>query len=306
MMIYERSFLVCCFAALLLLYSCEEGGDANTPIEPTIYYIPVVVHVIHKGEPLGEGYNLSDERIMRQIEILNEDFRRKEGTPGYNDHPDGADARIEFVLARSTPDGDPTSGIVRIDTNLIKNPISYGERFNHFAHYSYWDYRHYLNIWIEPLPEDFINVALGMATGPDTDLLGHELLLDGEPTQAEGIIINSFHFGESGIASDYNLGRTLTHEAGHYLGLLHLWGSGDCDTNDYCEDTPPISHHQSGCPAGAMACDGGNSMIGNYMDYTADACMSIFTDDQVARMHYVLEKSEARKSLLTSPGLELP
>lgn len=165
----------------------------------------------------------------------------------------------------------------------------------------------YLNIWLDPLPENLIDIVLGEATGPDTDLPGSHLLLDGEPLQAEGIIINTFHFGESNINSDYNLGRTLTHEAGHYLGLLHLWGGGDCDSNDYCEDTPPVNKNTVGCPSNnPLACNGEPAMIENYMDYTADRCMNIFTNDQKERMHYVLKNSPYRKTLLTSPGLKNP
>tara|TARA_R110000796_G_scaffold252571_1_gene388008 strand:+ start:54655 stop:55455 length:801 start_codon:yes stop_codon:yes gene_type:complete len=266
-----------------------------------------VVHVIHQGEKIGEGYNLSEERIIDQIKTLNEDFRRKVGTRGFNNHPNGADTRIEFVLAKSTPNGTPTNGIVRIDSSTINNPIPINQRYDHFAYYSYWDYKHYLNIWIDPLPETFIDVILGFATGPNSDLPGNHLFALGEPIQAEGIIINSFHFGKSAIQSNYNLGRTLTHEVGHYLGLLHLWGSYDCATNDYCEDTPPVSNHNSGCPTNIpLACNGEPAFIANYMDYTADDCMNMFTKDQVKRMHYVLENTSARKSLIHSPGLKEP
>lgn len=297
-----KATLTC--VALLLIFSCEDNSKENEPVEPEIYKIPVVVHVLHLGEPVGQGYNLSEERIKGQIASLNDDFRRREGTRGYNTHPDGADARIEFVLASTDPHGDPTNGIVRIDTTLFDNPVPTNNRFNHYAWYSYWDYQHYLNIWIEPFPEALKDVLLGEATGPNTDLPGYERLLKGEPVQAEGVLINSFHFGESELASDYNLGRTLTHEVGHYLGLLHLWGSGDCATNDYCDDTPPMSQNLPGCGAGSLACDGQPAMTENYMTYTPDRCMNIFTNDQVERMHYVLKNSPARKSLLTSPGLD--
>src|SRR5262245_32404205 len=84
-----------------------------------LYRIPVVVHIIYTGEPEGEGYNYSIERVEAQIRTLNEDFRRKEGTPGFNSHPDGEDPRIEFVLAQVDPEGEPTNGIVRVDRNLV-------------------------------------------------------------------------------------------------------------------------------------------------------------------------------------------
>lgn len=285
----------------MVMTFCHEDEDPlpiadPDPNEP-LYRIAVVVHVIHIGEPEGEGTNLSRERIEEQIRILNEDFRRKPGTPGFNDHPAGGDSRIEFFLATETPDGQPTDGIVRINRNLFENPIS-DNLFNHYAWYSYWDYTRYLNIWTQPLPEFYTDVVLGVATGPETDLPGGHLFQKGEPFQAEGIVINAAHFGASDISSNYNMGRTLTHEVGHYLGLLHLWGKGDCENNDYCDDTPPVSGHTIGCPeTPPLACDGSFAMTSNYMDWTFDRCMNLFTKDQIARMHYVLENSPARKIL---------
>ena len=268
-----------------------------------IYKIPAVVHVLHRGEPVGEENNISKERIEAQIRILNEDFRRKEGTPGFNTHPDGGDARIEFVLAKTSPDGEPTDGIIRVDMTQFENPTDDGIIFNYYAYYSYWNPEDYLNIWTVPdWPKD---VLLGMATGPITDLPGGDTFEKPDPT--DGIIINAPHFGPSDMKSDHNLGRTATHEIGHYLGLLHIWGAVGCDKDDYCEDTPPQNKSHGGCPAGPpLACDGRPAMIENYMDYTADRCMNIFTNDQISRMHTVLENSPRRKSLLTSPGLNDP
>lgn len=292
----------------VVLVGC--GGDSPTGTEPPEAppVIPVVVHVLHKGEPVGTGYNLPAARILRQIEILNEDFRRKEGTRGHNTHADGADTGIEFTLARSDPKGSPTNGIHRVDITTIANPIPENDQFRHYAHYGYWDHRHYMNVWILPYPEATKDLFLGRATGPDTDLPGHQLLLEGEPSQPEGVHINFFHFGETGGAGNHELGRSLTHEVGHYLGVLHPWGDGDCATNDYCDDTPPVTAAQSSCPSTPpQACDGsGPTQVTNYMDYVPDDCMNLFTNDQAARMQYVLENSAARKSLLSSPGLRDP
>lgn len=286
------------------LLACENSTrpDDDRPAEDEIYRIPVVVHVLHEGEPVGTAFNLSASRIERQIEILNEDFRRREGTPGFNEHPVGADARIEFVLARSTPEGEATDGIHRVDITQVENPVPPNQRYDYYAHYGYWDHRHFLNIWTEPLPPEFVDIVLGTATGPNTDLPGAENLVAGEPLQSEGILINSAHFGETELSEDYNLGRTLTHEVGHYLGLLHLWGAGDCENNDYCDDTPPVTQRNISCASQPLACDGSAAFVSNYMDYTPDACMNFFSADQVARMRYVLENSEDRISLHASPG----
>lgn len=291
---------------LILLGSCDSGGMTDPTPDPTpeIYTIPAVVHVIHDGEPVGEGHNLSDARIERQIEILNEDYRRKAGTRGFNTHPDGGDARIEFVLAKVAPDGTPTDGIVRVDATTTPNPTDPNNLFDYYASYSYWDPARYLNIWTMPLPASTVDIVLGKATGPETDLPGADKLLRGEPFQAEGVLVNAAHFGESNLDSEYSLGRTLTHEVGHYLGLLHTWGTGECETNDYCEDTPPVAQAVQGCPTQPpLACNGQPVMIENYMNYTFDRCMNTFSKDQIARMHYVLKNSPGRKTLLRSLAL---
>jgi hypothetical protein len=291
---------------LMFLFSCDSEGIITPTPDPQIFKIPVVVHVIHFGEPIGVGHNLSNDRIEGQIRIVNEDYRRKEGTRGFNTHPDGGDARIELVLAQLAPDGSATDGIVRVNAGAVDNPTSPNQLFDYYAHYSYWDPEEYLNIWSIPL-EGAIDVVLGMATGPETDLPGAHLFIPGEPFQAEGILVNSAHFGESGLNSRHNLGRTLTHEVGHYLGLLHTWGGGECVTNDFCDDTPPVAAPVQGCPSEIpMACDGQPVMIENYMNFTFDECMNTFTNDQIERMHYVLENSPRRKSLLISPALAGP
>ncbi len=293
----------------LIFVACDTEGVVDLfPEEPQrdIYRIPVVVHVVHRGEAIGEGTNLSIEQIQSQIRVLNEDYRRKVGTRGYNEHPDGGDARIEFTLAKTAPDGTPTDGVVRInflEQDVPEEPV--GE-FNQFAGYSYWSPEHYVNVWVVPFV-DLEGLFLGKATGPETDLPGGDEFEQGEPIQAEGIIVNSVHFGESNSDSEYNLGRTLTHEMGHYLGLLHPWGSHSCETNDYCDDTPPVSEPVTGCPGSTrVGCDGRPVMMQNFMNWSPDRCMNTFTNDQIARMHYVLEHSPRRNSLLDSPGLEAP
>lgn len=292
---------------LLLTASCQKNDDIpeirlpETDPEKEIYKIPVVVHVLHNGEAIGVGPNISKERIESQIEILNQDYRRKYGTRGYNDHPNGGDAGIEFILAKFTPDGKPTDGIVRVNQDEVENPYE-GSNFDYMAGYSYWDPASYLNIWTIATHNDYVDSFLGVATGPETDLPGAHLLTPGEPHQAEGIIMGYHHFGVSDINSKYNLGRTLTHEIGHYLGLLHTWGAKDCTYNDYCDDTPAVDTYVSGSTP-FIGCGGELVMIGNYMNWSDDEVMNIFTNDQIYRMRYVLQNSPGRKSLLTSIGL---
>lgn len=286
---------------------------AMTRRSAEVYRIPVVVHVIHFGEAVGEGFNISKERIESQIRVLNEDFRRKEGTPGFNDHPDGGDAMIEFVLARSSPSGEATDGIVRVDINSKEPPPFQGNPIASGAYFSYWDPELYFNIWSFPGVAD---TGLGYAAFPVSDLPGLEdkkdedLMVPGIGL-VDGISITAQHFGESDLKSKYNRGRTGTHEVGHFLGLFHLWGKNvngkpSCDVDDFCEDTPPTGAATTSCSENLKGCDGSRVMIENYMDYADDVCMNIFTQDQIARMHTVLENSPRRKSLLTSPGLNPP
>lgn len=286
---------------LVLLFACDTKEiivpDPIPDPDPEIYTLPVVVHVIHVGEPVGEGTNLSVKQIESQLRTLNEDFRRKEGTRGYNDHPDGGDAKIEFVLAKTDPQGNPTNGIVRLNAKAFGDTVHYAQ-FEWYADLSYWNPEHYINIWTEPYPEGLNGLILGFARGPKTDLLGGELFQQGEPVYRDGILVNAAHFGESEIPSKYNFGRTLTHEMGHYLGVLHTWGGGDCEHNDYVEDTPPVD------TAFGPTCNGERKMVENYMTFSVDAVMNIFTNDQIFRMHYVLENSPYRTTLLDSPGLK--
>ena len=275
------------------------NSKANKSAIELTYRIPVVVHVLHSSEPVGEGFNFSDERIVGQIRTLNEDFRKKEGTPGFNSHPDGADTQIEFVLAQIDPEGNPTNGIVRVDRNLVHSLPGASDILVLSSRYSYWDPERYLNIWCWDI--GFHTIYAGRSQFPVSDLEG---LPQNEDIEADGIFINAVYFGEgeNDTIPNFNMGRTLTHEMGHFLGLLHTFGPGGCNYTDYCEDTPPTSSATYRCQVPEpIACDGRPVMIENYMDYSYDRCMNIFTKDQTARMRIVLENSPRRKSLITSP-----
>lgn len=279
-------------------------GDTINPIDPPLDDAPpllvltVVVHVIHSGEPEGEGPNISAERVAAQLRILNEDFGREAGTPGFNDHPVGTDARIRFELAQTDPDGDPTNGIHRVDRSAVENPVPPDQLFDFYAHFGYWDPNRYINIWTMPLPEEATDIILGLATGPESTLPGSDLLTPGEPDQAEGILINAPHFGPSNLSTLHGSGRTLTHEMGHYLGLLHLWGDGGCVDNDFVADTPPVAAVVRSCPVPrATGCGGEPIQHENYMTYAPDDCMNLFTEEQVDRMRHVLATSPRRATL---------
>lgn len=264
-----------------------------------VLQIPVVVHVIHRGEAVGEGTNIPFEQIEDQIRILNEDFRRQNADtiatlPIFE--PLAADVMIEFVLARQTPDGFVTNGVTRTEGNQISYGINSAGTLSDL---SYWPAEDYFNIWVAPLRNGY----LGYAQFPISDLEGLEEASNNRET--DGVVIDYRYFGSTGNAVSGSLGRTTTHEVGHFLGLRHIWGDGDCSADDFVEDTPLQSSESDGCPIDPVSC-GSPDMYQNYMDYTDDVCMNLFTQNQKERMRIVLLNSPRRASLLTSYALTPP
>jgi hypothetical protein len=259
-----------------------------------VYKIPTVVHVVHHGEPVGIGSNITQEQIMSQFDVLNEDFRRIGG--GHNEHPDGADIQIEFVPVLVDPQG-----------NLLEEP-GIDRVFGYNAHYEYdpieyelkpntqWDPDRYFNIWVLKFGGGFSNI-LGYAQFPT--LSGLDGLSDEGFEFTDGIVIGYQYFGRTGnVKAPFNLGRTTTHEVGHWLGLRHIWGDGDCTVDDYCADTPNASGPNYSCTIRDSCPGDGPDMIENYMDYSTDGCMNIFTNDQRSRIRTVMELSPRRNTLV--------
>ena len=268
--------------------------------EPRV--IPVVVHVIHNGTAVGVEANISDAQILQQIRVLNEDFRRKNADAIRTPEeflPVAADANIEFVLAKQDPNGLPTNGIVRKQgPKTIYSP----EDATLLGQTSQWNPEEYLNMWVVPLVDPF----LGFATFPTSNLPG----LNFAPAAAirDGVTVDYQFFGTGpGTAANTN-GRTTTHEVGHYLGLRHIWGDGGCEVDDFVLDTPNQDNpNQTICNANPVRFSCGNSnMIQNYMDYTPDPCMNLFTRGQVDRFDVVLANSPRRASLVNSRGTKDP
>lgn len=267
--------------------------------------IPVVVHIIHNGDAIGSGENITDAQILSQIRVLNEDYRRAFNTPGYNEDLVGADTQIEFCLAQINETGQPTTGITR--TNLGVSSWERAQVESNLKPQTQWDPEKYLNIWVCRFGGDLSDV-LGYAQFPQGS--GLPGLDQSGFAFTDGVIISYQCFGSStyypqgSYNSSYNQGRTTTHEVGHYLGLRHIWGDGsNCINNtDYCNDTPFSAQANYGCQFGIDSCPNqdGLDMINNYMDYSNDICMNIFTNDQKTRMRTVLESADRRASLLTS------
>jgi PKD repeat protein len=254
----------------LLLNYLQTNDNNFKSGSSAIRVIPVVVHVIHDG-----GFsNISIAQIESQIQVLNEDFGRIEFTNGYGN---GVDTRVRFCLAKQDPEGNCTNGVVRIQTPLANHDaVQRGQ----LKELSFWDNTRYLNIYVVKSISG--NVA-GYASFP------------GGPASEDGIVVRQNYFGTTGTAS--GLGRTPTHEVGHWLGLYHTFNNGcgqdTCLDGDYVCDTPPANAPNYGCPSSSNSCNNDvpdvNDQIQNYMDYSNDACQNRLSQGQSDRIHATLD-----------------
>lgn len=274
--------------------------------------IPVVVHVIHSGEPYGVGANITDEQVMSQITVMNQDYRKMAGTPGWNTNAVGVDTMIQFALAKVDLNGNPTNGIDRV--NLCQPSWSTTDIDLTVKPSTTWDATQYMNMWSVNFSD---GTLLGYAQFPSSSGLGG-LNANGGAANTDGVVANwstfgSTAFGPFNMNAPYDKGRTMTHEVGHFLGLRHIWGdSSSCvvnatdSNNDYCLDTPAAAAPNFSCPQPPVppidSCPSspGNDMVENYMDYTNDICMSIFTQNQKDRFTAVMNASPRRSTLKTS------
>ena len=232
------------------------------------YDIPVVVHVLYNNE----DQNISDARVFSQIETLNndynalnielddipEEFQNVIGTVGFN-----------FCLVQEDLNGNSFTGINRVYTNIESfQGFSDDMKKSDQGGVDAWDTENYLNIWVCDLNGN----TLGFSTMP------------GDDPDIDGVVIDYQYFGVDLLSTNpYNLGRTGTHELGHYFNLEHTFYAG-CSDWDGCDDTPALLSPTYGCPSYPQEACQSNNMTMNYMDYTNDACMSMFTICQAERM----------------------
>ena len=267
------------------------NNTSSSKSMPNLITIPVVVHVIYKNS----SQNISDAQIFSQIDILNEDFRMNNSDA--SSVPSAfagvaADCEIEFCLAVRDPNGNVTTGITRNYTTTSSFSGYTSMKYSSTGGQDAWNTSDYLNIWVCNLASGL----LGFATFP------------GGNSSTDGVVCDYAYFGNTGTAtSPYDLGRTATHEVGHWLNLYHIWGDSYCG-NDYVSDTPKHEESNYGCPSypHASSCSGTGSsgeMFMNYMDYTNDACMFMFSTGQKNRMRATLNGS--RSSLLSSLGCQV-
>lgn len=246
------------------------------------YIIPVVFHVIYENE----RDNISLEQIEDQMRIINEDFARLNpdtaNTPNVFAEYAGK-TNIQFRLAKLDPEGRCTEGVTRTYSHLTYKAKNKDKKLIQ------WPPQNYLNIWVVnniDIEVDGFGGVLGFAQFPN-DLLANP--------ETDGIVLRNDRCGSIGTAFKQGAGRTLTHEIGHWLSLIHIWGDEDCG-DDEVHDTPIAKEKNFGCPtyplkrsactkpSGQEITQDKGEMYMNYMDYTYGSCQNMFSLGQGKRM----------------------
>jgi hypothetical protein len=263
-----------------------EKGEAQR-VWRKLVTIPVVVHVVHKTDE----ENISDEQVKSQIDVLNQDYRGANADRSKVPDPWkglSADPNIAFALATKDPKGKATNGITRVQTTVDSFGTDDAVKSKAGGGVPPWPTDRYLNLWVCNLGDGL----LGYAQFP------------GGPAKTDGVVILYTAFGTKGAAADpFNLGRTATHEVGHWLNLRHIWGdTNDCSGSDQVSDTPRAMAPNYGKPDWPhISCNNGpnGDMFMDYMDYVDDNAMFMFTQGQAARMNATL--AGPRKKIAGTP-----
>jgi hypothetical protein len=277
--------------------------------------IPVVVHIVLPNPEI-----VTDADIEYFINALNRDFSglnadSANGAPFYNVR---GHSLLRFQLARRTPAGLLTNGIERKVGNVLIGGTTY-QPIKHTSDGGLdpWDVTQYYNIWVGGASGGLLGIAPTIGVGNQTETTTSPVGIDGVCVNYQAFVNNPCY-----TIPAFNLARTGIHEVGHNFGLYHTFqgGCGNADFNQIlapaaglpaallspADDTPAHANPTSGCPTGAQATGCASSpnppgkMYQNYMDYTDDACYSMFTDGQVERMHYIVETF--RPGYLTTQG----
>ncbi len=294
--------------------STSKGSASALRTTAVTYTLPVIVHVIHNGEAVGVGTNIAQGQVQSQLDVLNEDYR--------NTNADGAlvpavyqprrgDMQVQFVAALRDPSGNTLAepGIDRVNRNTKgwnAPPYTQGYINSTIKTGTSWDPDRYINIWVMNLGGGL----LGYAQFPDNTAGVGGLNPLGGSAATDGVVVlysaygsrAKFPAGSYGSASNpYDRGRTLTHELGHWFGFRHIWGDANCG-DDYCADTPTQQAENYGCVAfPKVTCNNvTGDMSMNYMDYTNDACMYMFTQAQKDRLQAVMLNTPRRAPLAYS------
>ena len=263
--------------------------------------IPIVVHIIHGvGQAIGTGTNLSDAQVQSQIDVLNEDFSRMNPDAGLTPNAFtgvASNTMITFRLACQDPNGFGTTGITRTaspTTNFTGNNM----KFNSSNGRDAWATDRYLNVWVV---QGFAGNAIGFAQ-PITQF--------SSSPNTDGVVVRADCFGRGAgftLLPQFNLGRTLTHEVGHWMSLIHVWGPNNgnptdtqtCNDSDECNDTPNQLGPNFNIPAlNTASCGNGGDMFMNFMDIPDDVVLNLFTNDQRVRMRSVFMLGGVRASFI--------
>lgn len=264
----------------------------NSNNSQAVITIPVVFHVLYNVNNATQ--NVSDARIMEQLNVLNLDFSHTNADAGNAPAPFlalAANTNIQFCLAQRDPNGVATTGIIRKQTTVTSFTQNNNVKFNSTGGADAWPVASYMNVWI-------CNLGSG--------LLGYAQFPGGTASTDGIVVLNGAVGGPAapGTSSPYHLGRTLTHEVGHWLNLRHIWGDANCGS-DLVNDTPTQQTSNFSCPTYPhVTCSNGpnGDMFNNYMDYVNDNCMNMFTAGQSARSNALFAAGGARVSLTTSLG----
>ena len=302
------------------LYAEQRRNLQNDDENPTIFKIPVVFHIVYADD----DENLSDALVQSQMEVLNEDFRRLNSNASdvreiFADL--ATDPKIEFYIAETDPNGQPTNGITRTPTTITSFAgIADHVKASDTGGIEAWDTEQYLNIWVCNMNTTLFGVevpsVLGIAYPPIDAPNWSDGAIPDNIADVDGVIINYQTFGRNNpqagvLTGTADEGRTAVHEIGHYLGLRHLWGDPDsftngCTVDDGLEDTPNMLNsfvlQDTIVPCENLfeknTCGMGESgdlpdMVENYMDYTFQSCQNMFTQQQVELMCSMLATSRA-------------
>lgn len=295
-----------------------------------IFRIPVVVHIVYTNS----DENIDDSLVYSQIDVLNEAYRRNDGDTANirNEFRNlAADVGIEFYLADTDPNGQPTNGITR--TQGTKPPLlgfstSDEVKATSTGGIDPWPTNRYLNIWVCDLLSGF--GLLGYAYPPPVNLPSWPANSAPADTNFQGVVIYYKVFGRNNplavndpLLNVADGGKSCVHEVGHFLGLRHIWGdggnpllgtSGTCAEDDYINDTPEAKDaSQQTCNFNANSCPSVCSvgpdypdMIENYMDYSEDQCLMMFTWEQARTMRYILENYRSQLGNVTTGQIKGP
>jgi hypothetical protein len=276
-----------------------DAAKGNRSANDTIYHIQLVFHILY----MAPEENIPDSVIYSQIAVLNEDYRRLNADTALTRDcfkPVAGDARMDFHLATVDPNGNPTNGITRTAGTPQFGFYSFGSdnmKVGSLGGKDPWPTDRYVNVWV-------CNLSFGIG------VLGYSFPPDNAPNWPAGSTADS---AKQGVVLHYPVvgrnfsapidptvagGKSLTHELGHYFGLRHIWGDGDCSVDDGLDDTPNAdAAHQQTCDTTVNTCVDSPvdfpDMIENYMDYSDDRCLNMFTHEQIGIMRAMLQTSRA-------------